>query len=100
MQFRTRNFSEELTILELKQQHRVPVQVVDFLEERLSDQLSYPSQRNRPLTAREQVVTWIDPLCILKFSSEINSHHILQRITKLTQNLRVFCPVIEWSTFQ
>ena len=54
-EYRARNFSEDLTNLELKQHLRVPVPVVDFLEERLSDQLSYPSHRNWPLTARQQV---------------------------------------------
>lgn len=57
---RERNFNErkfEIAIDETtrKQQHRVPLQVVDFLVEKLSPLLKHPTRRNQPLEPRQQI---------------------------------------------
>lgn len=56
LQFRERFFDEEVPQQVYRQQNRVPKEVVDFLEGKLQGQLQHPTQRNSPLTTREQVI--------------------------------------------
>ncbi len=48
-------FDEAIDEVTRKQQHRVPLAVVDYLEERLAPILEHRTKRNRPLTTRQQL---------------------------------------------
>ncbi len=55
LQFKDRKFDENCEDDVYRERHRIPREAVDFLEEKLHNQLSYQSRRNRPLTPRQQV---------------------------------------------
>jgi len=55
LQFKDRKFDENCEDDVYRERHRIPREAVDYLEEKLHDQLSYQSRRNRPLTPRQQV---------------------------------------------
>ena len=55
-QFNTRQFDEDISDLFYRQQHRVPMSVIDLLEERIGDQLQHHTKRNQPLAPRHQVI--------------------------------------------
>lgn len=78
--FRTRRF--EQTILyprEFRQRFRVPPCVVDHLEEKLSPTLTYPTLRNNPLSARQQI------LVFLTFVGTNSFYHVLRDCTGVTE---------------
>jgi hypothetical protein len=56
-----RSFGEAVDEVTRRQQHRVPLAVIDFLEERLSPLLQHPTQRNKALSPRHQVqkLSWL-----------------------------------------
>jgi hypothetical protein len=53
--FKKQSFGEVLGEVACQQQHRVPLEVVDYLEEVLTPLLQHPTKRNQPLTPRQQV---------------------------------------------
>ena len=54
-QFRKRSFGEDLGEVVRQQQHRVPLEVVNYLEEVLTPLLQHPTKRNQPFSPRQQV---------------------------------------------
>lgn len=71
-QYRERKFNEDLSIVEYKQRFRVPRIVVDILESRLTHILTYPSRRNNPLSARQQI------LMFLFFTGTNSVYHVVK----------------------
>jgi hypothetical protein len=54
-QFKKRSFGEAVDEVMRKQQHRVPLEVVNYLEDVLTPLLQHPTNRNQPLSPRQQV---------------------------------------------
>jgi hypothetical protein len=54
-QFNERAFGDAIDEVTRQQQHRVPIEVVNFLEARLSPLLKHPTKRNQPLEPRQQI---------------------------------------------
>jgi len=61
--FKKRSFGEVLGEVARQQQHRVPLEVVDYLEEVLTPLLQHPTKRNQPLTPRQQVKVLTSDYC-------------------------------------
>ena len=59
LQFLPRAFGDAIDEVTRRQQHRVPAAVVDYLEERLGPVLQHATQRNQPLTPRQQIETFL-----------------------------------------
>ena len=57
--FLPRCFGDAIDEVTRRQQHRVPEAVVDYLEERLGPILQHRTQRNQPLTPRQQIETFL-----------------------------------------
>ena len=55
LQFKERNFDEDVSDVVYRQQNRVPKTVIDYLELKLADLLEHPTKRNKPLPPRHQV---------------------------------------------
>jgi hypothetical protein len=55
--FKKRDFDENVPESVYRERYRVPKEAIDFLEERLSPILQHRSNRNHPLTCRQQVIT-------------------------------------------
>lgn len=71
-QRRRRKFEETISPTEYRQRFRVPPEVVDFLEEKLDDVLTYPTLRNNPMSAREQI------LMFLFFTGTNSLYHVVK----------------------
>ena len=53
--FNERKFGEAIDETTRKQQHRVPLEVVEYLVDKLSPLLKHPTRRNQPLEPRQQI---------------------------------------------
>jgi hypothetical protein len=60
--FKERAFDEAIDEPTRRQQHRVPLAVVDYLEETIGHLLQHPTKRNKPLTPRQQIETFLQYL--------------------------------------
>lgn len=78
--FRLRRFDDHvLYAREFRQRFRIPLQVLERLEDQVEDILAYPSLRNRPLTVRQQV------LIFLSFVGTNSFYHVLRDCTGITE---------------
>lgn len=78
--FRLRRFDDHvLYAREFRQRFRIPMQVLERLEDSLEDILAYPSLRNRPLTVRQQL------LIFLSFAGTNSFYHVLRDCTGITE---------------
>lgn len=71
-EYRTRMFDEDLLPTVYKQQHRVSVAVVDYLERKLGEVLRYKTTRNQALSPRHQI------LLFLHFLGTNSFYHVLR----------------------
>lgn len=95
---RRRRFEENITPREYRQRFRVPMEVVDFLEHRLHDVLTYPSLRNNPLSAREQI------LMFLFFTGTNSLYHVVKEArgpveSTVCRTLKRYVIVIKWQMY-
>ena len=54
-QYAQRQFSEDISDKVFRERYRVPRAVVDHLEEKLGDKLKHSTERNNPLSPRDQI---------------------------------------------
>ena len=54
-QYAQRQFSEDISDKVFRERYRVPRAVVDHLEEKLGDKLRHKTERNNPLSPRDQI---------------------------------------------
>ena len=70
--FNKRAFGDAIDETTRRQQHRVPIEVVDYLVEKLSPLLQHSTQRNKPLQPREQIEVF------LQFLGTNGFYHLLR----------------------
>ena len=70
--FKKRAFDEAIDEPTRRQQHRVPMDVVLFFEEKLSPLLKHPTKRNQPLEPRQQIELF------LQFLGTNSYYHLLR----------------------
>ena len=71
--FAERRFDEaNISDKQFRERYRVPRSVVDYLEERFFEALKFPTQRNKPLSPREQI------LVFLHFSGTNSFYHVMR----------------------
>ncbi len=58
-QFVQRQFGEDISEKVFRERYRVPKAVVDHLEEKLGHNLQHPTDRNNPLTPRDQIKVFL-----------------------------------------
>jgi hypothetical protein len=58
-QFNERKFGPAIDEITRQQQHRVPLEVVNYLVEKLSPLLKHPTRRNKPLEPQEQIEVFL-----------------------------------------
>ena len=58
-QFSTRDFDEDISDKTFRERYRVPRNVMDLLEEKLSADLKHPTRRNQGLSPRDQIKVFL-----------------------------------------
>ena len=74
-QFAPRQFSEDITDKVFRERYRVPRAVVDHLEEKLGDKLRHKTDRNKPLSPRDQIKIFLHFLGTNSFYHVIRNCH-------------------------
>ncbi len=77
-QFRPRIFSEEAADVVLRQRHRVPEPVIDYVVDKIGHLLQHKTKRNQPLSPRDQVLKYRFP----SLFAVDTFHHFTLRILK------------------
>lgn len=79
--FRLRGFEDSILYpREFRQRFRVPLPVLDLLEDKLHAVLAYPTMRNRPLSPRQQI------LIFLTFIGTNSFYHVLRECVGVTES--------------
>ncbi len=101
--FKERKFGAAIDETTRKQQHRVPMEVVDYLVEKLSPLLKHPTHRNQPLEPREQIELFLQFLGnnafyhLLRDARGPSSHTVCRVVHRVSEAVHtLYDDVIRW----